>query len=117
MRAVYAFVGAIFGAAVDLAINLLAAAIQTRTPEEQFRQLPVSWLIGFIVIGLLAGLWLGKELILQPQPEATAAKPAATEPIKIRRLHAFLSYGRLRGQGIELKDIVLVASVLDVDSR
>jgi uncharacterized membrane protein YeaQ/YmgE (transglycosylase-associated protein family) len=121
VRIVYGVIGAAVGALVDLAINLLAAVIQARTPEEQFRQWPVAGLIGFIVVGLLIGLWLGKELVLQPQQpqERVTAGPGAPrpQPIKIRRLRAFLSYGRLRGQGIELKDILLVASVLDVDSR
>ena len=63
MRAVYALIGAIIGATIDLAINLLAAIVQARTPADQFRQLPVGWMIGFIIVGLLAGLWHGKELI------------------------------------------------------
>ena len=101
MRIVYAVVGAVVGALTDLAINLLAAVIQARTPEEAFRQWPVGGLIGFVVIGLLIGLWLGKEIVLQPQPpqergRAEAGAPSL-QPIKIRRLRAILSYGRLRG--------------------
>jgi hypothetical protein len=33
------------------------------------------------------------------------------------RLRALLSYGRLRGQGIALTDIMLWGSVLDIDTR
>ena len=118
MRAVYALAGALIGAAVDLAINLLAATIQARTPAEEFAQRPAWTLIAFIVVGLLAGLWLGKEILLPPTPvKASPVDIAPVKQIKIRRLLALLSYGRLRGQGIELSDILLVGSILDIDTR
>jgi hypothetical protein len=37
--------------------------------------------------------------------------------VEITRLKALLSYGKLRGQGIRLSDILLIGSRLDIDTR
>jgi hypothetical protein len=121
MRVIYAFVGVLIGALIDLAINLLAAAIQQRPFGAQLGRQGMGWLIGLIVAGLLLGVWLGATVRLQPR--ANTAAPTlpthrrAVQPMTLTRLRALMSYGRLRGQGIALADILLIGSVLDIDTR
>jgi hypothetical protein len=61
-RPVYAIVGLFVGAGVDLLINLLAAAIQEQAFADQFSTSAILWLVGFSVVGLLVGHWLGGEV-------------------------------------------------------
>ena len=76
-----------------------------------------------IIVGLLLGLWLGAPVRLQPRENAATRRiagltpAAAAQPITMTRLRALLSYGKLRGQGIQLADIILIGSVLDIDTR
>lgn len=115
MRVGYALAGAAVAVLIDLALNLLVAILQVRTPVEQFSQISVGWLVVLIVAGLLAGVWLsGKIAVPLVLPSPTTA---AGEPQQITRLAALLSYGRLRGQGIRLGDILLIGSVLDIDTH
>jgi FtsH-binding integral membrane protein len=120
-RATYAFVGAVLGAIINLAINLLAAAIQQRPLGASVLQHNVDWLIGLIVGGLVLGLWLSARVQLQPNDSRatpqTSPQHRVVQPITMTRLRALLSYGRLRGQGIALTDIMLWGSVLDIDTR
>jgi hypothetical protein len=121
MRPLYAFIGALLGAMIDLAVNLLAAAIQQRPLGDQVLRHGAGWLIGLILSGLVLGLWLGTRVQLQPND--SAATPQASpqhhvnQSITMTRLRALLSYGRLRGQGIALTDIVLCGAIIDVDAR
>jgi len=121
MRTIYAFVGMLIGALIDLAINLLAGVIQQRPFGVQLSSHGMGWLIGLIVTGLLLGVWLGAPVRVQPRANtATPTLPAhrhAGQPMTLTRLRALLSYGRLRGQGIALADILLIGSVLDIDAR
>jgi hypothetical protein len=121
MRPLYAFIGALLGAMIDLAVNLLAAAIQQRPLGTQVLQHGVGWLIGLIVGGLVLGLWLGARVHLQPNNSRATSQASpqhsVAQPITMTRLRALLSYGRLRGQGIALTDIMLCGSVLDIDTR
>ncbi|HEX9924992.1 MAG TPA: hypothetical protein VGD99_20215 [Anaerolineae bacterium] len=109
-------------AAVDLVINLLAAAIQEQSFGDRFNQLSPWWLGGLAVAGLLIGYWLGTKVELEvtgPTPAITQA-PTVTKPkqtVTITRLRALLSYAKLRGQGVHLSDIVLIGARLDIDSR
>jgi hypothetical protein len=106
---------------IDLAVNLLAAAIQQRPLGDQVLRHGVGWLIGLIVGGLMLGLWLGARVQLQPNTSMAASQASpqrhVVQPVTMTRLRALLSYGRLRGQGITLTDILLFGSVLDIDTR
>lgn len=119
IRRNYALIGLIVGAAVDLLINLLAGAIQQRAFGDQFSSQSVLWLAGLAVAGLLIGYWLGGAVAVPAAaaPAQTPASPAADKPVEITRLKALLSYGKLRGQGIRLSDILLIGSRLDIDTR
>lgn len=134
MRTIYAIVGAVVGIGVDLAVNLLAAVIQARTPAAEFAGWSVWILTTLILAGALIGWWLGKMLVLYPTQQASdkaetqpshvrrltsgpnAGQWYVGDPIRIRRLTALLSYTRLRGQGIELQDVLLIGSRLDIDT-
>ena len=122
-RAVYAIAGLLFAAGADLAINLLGAALQQVTFADQFDTAATVFLVAISVVGTLAGYWLGRELEI-PLPatpsSTTGAQPASTDPsgtLKITRLRALLSYAKLRGMGIQVKDILLIGSRLDIDTR
>ena len=109
MRPLYAFIGALLGAMVDLAVNLMAAAIQQRPLGDQVLRHGVGWLIGLIVGGLVLGLWLGARVQLQPNTSMTTPQASpqhhVVQPITMTRLRALLSYGRLRGQGTDFSDL------------
>ncbi len=60
-RAIYPIVGLFIVAVVDLLINLLAAAIQEISFQNQFSQQSIWLLGGLILFGLLSGFWLGKK--------------------------------------------------------
>ena len=120
MRTTYAIIGAFIGAATDVAIAILAVAVQQRTFGDQFSGRGLLWLIGLVIGGVVLGLWLGGEVRLPPAPQAQPHKEQAKTkpaPVTMTRLHALLSYGKLRGQGIALSDILLIGSVLDIDTR
>jgi hypothetical protein len=120
MRTIYAISGAVLGALTDLLINLLAAAMQQRAFQDQFSNQAIGWLIGLVVIGLLLGIYLGKQLEFEVAEKTTktpAAKRSSTKRIQMTRLRALFSYHRLRGQGIELDDILSIGSVVIIDSR
>jgi H+/Cl- antiporter ClcA len=114
-RPIYAIVGVFVVAAVDLLINLLAAAIQQRAFADQFSKQSVWWLVAVIVGGLLVGYWLGGPVRLSAphQPEVSGTPKTVT----ITRLRALLSYAKLRGRGIHLSDIFLFGSHVDIDTR
>lgn len=115
-RPLYAIIGLFVGAVVDLLINLVAAAIQQRTFADQFSTATLYWLVGLSVAGLLLGHWLGAGLSLQMP---TPSRPRAvnnSQPITITRLRALLSYAKLRGKGIDLADILLIGSCLDIET-
>lgn len=122
-RAVYAIAGLFLMAGVSLAINLLSAAVQQIAFAAGFGTAAIISLVVFSIVGTLGGYWLGKELEL---PLAAASPlPAGTQPavvsqpraLKITRLRALLSYAKLRGMGIDLNDILLIGSRLDIDTR
>jgi hypothetical protein len=118
-RSHYAIIGLVIGAAVDLLINLLAAALQQHAFADQFSQHSIWWLAGLAVVGLLLGYWLGAELQLPASTAPSTDPPATTGKRKtttITRLRALLSYAKLRGRGIHLSDILLIGSRLDIDT-
>lgn len=119
IRRNYALIGLFVGASVDLVINLLAGALQQRAFGDQFSSQSVLWLVGLAVAGLLIGYWLGGAVAVPASaaPAHAPTSPAADKPVEITRLKALLSYGKLRGQGIRLSDILLVGSRLDIDTR
>lgn len=122
MRTVYAIVGAILGGVTDLLVNLLAASLQQRAFQDQFSNHSIGWLIGLIIIGLLLGVYLSKMMEFDVaekimQSSRPAVKKSSTKRIKMTRLRAILSYNVLRGQGIELGDILSIGSVVIIDSR
>ena len=123
MRITYGIIGALIGAATDVTIAILAVAVQQRTFGDQFTGRGLLLLIGLVIVGVVLGIWLGGEVrvrptALQAQPRKVQSKAKlATTPVTITRLRALLSYGKLRGQGITLSDILLIGSTLDIDSR
>ena len=123
MRITYGIIGALIGAATDVTIAILAVAVQQRTFGDQFTGRGLLLLIGLVIVGVVLGIWLGGEVrvrptALQAQPRKVQSKAKlATTPVTITRLRALLSYGKLRGQGITLSDILLIGSPLDIDSR
>ena len=119
LRTLYAIVGAVLVIFVDLAVNLLAAAIQSRSFSAQFDGQSVYLLAVLIGAGLFLGWFFGGGVELPAQSHPTApSQPATSEPPRtITRLRALLSYTKLRGQGISLSDILLIGSKLDIDTR
>ena len=123
MRITYGIIGALIGAATDVTIAILAVAVQQRTFGDQFTGRGLLLLIGLVIVGVVLGIWLGGEVrvrptALQAQPRKVQSKAKlAPTPVTITRLRALLSYGKLRGQGITLSDILLIGSTLDIDSR
>ncbi len=118
-RTLYAIVGAVLVIFVDLAVNLIAAAIQSRSFSEQFDSQSVYLLAVLIGAGLFLGWFFGGGVELPAQSQSTApSQPVTSEPPRtITRLRALLSYAKLRGQGITLSDILLIGSKLDIDTR
>lgn len=114
-RLIYAIGGLLVGLAVNVAGNLLAAAIQQKYFGEQFSDQSLWGLAIFAVGGSLVGLWLAG-LVTLPSAGTGPAAPAAPERT-ITRLNALFSYAKLRGQGITLSDILLIGSKLDIDTR
>ena len=88
---------------------------------DQFNNQSIWWLIGCLVLGLLVGLWLSVKVALNPQASSSSVStsPLQRQPerVKMTRLMALLSYGKLRGQGIQLKDILLIGSRIDIDTH
>jgi len=119
LRTLYAIVGAVLVIFVDLAVNLIAAAIQSRSFSQQFDSQSVYLLAVLIGAGLFLGWFFGGgvELLAQSQTVTPGQSPTTEPPRTITRLRALLSYAKLRGQGISLSDILLIGSKLDIDTR
>lgn len=119
-RRKFAFVGLLIGATVDLAINLLAASIQDQAFANQFTQQSIWLLAGLVLGGLLLGYWLGAEVTI-PNRDSSKTPPSMISDehgtITLSRLQAFLAYIKLRGKGIHLKDIVVIGSRIDIDTK
>jgi hypothetical protein len=118
-RPMYALAGLFVGAAADVLINLLAAAIQQQTFGDRFSQGSMWWLAGLAALGLLAGYWLAGAVPVRvpaPAPEQPAAG-GAVQTVTITRLRALLSYAKLRGMGVHLSDILLIGARLDINTR
>ena len=115
----YAFAGLLVSALVGILINLLSAAIQQRAFADQFNTLAIWLLAGFTLIGTLIGAWLGGKVTvpITSLPSTTRSQASTKQgTVTITRLRAFLSYGKLRGKGIALSDIILIGSRLDIES-
>jgi len=115
----YALIGLFIAAGLDLVINLLAGALQQRAFGDQFTSQSIFWLACLAVAGLLIGYWLGGAVAVPASaaPAHAPASPATDKPVEITRLKALFSYGKLRGQGIRLSDILLIGSRFDIDTR
>jgi hypothetical protein len=114
-----ALIGAVAFLVVDLTLNLLAAAIQARSFADQFTDRSIWILIVILVGGFVVGFWLSGMVTLPAQAVAAPlpAQPSSARGVAISRFRAILSYGKLRGKGIKLSDILLVGAVLDIDTR
>jgi hypothetical protein len=116
-RPVYAIVGLLVGAAVDILVNLIAAAIQQRAFPGQFSTSAIVWLVGLAVVGLLIGYWLSGPVQLPVSPSTQPGSRGKPTGVTLTRFRALLSYGKLRGMGIHLNDILLIGSRLDIDTK
>jgi hypothetical protein len=118
-RSVYAIVGLFVGALVSLLLSFLSAIIRQQTFFTQFSNNPDSiiWLIILIVAGLLIGYWLGGPVKVPATVTSTSEKLPTGKSVTITRFRALLSYGKLRGQGIHLSDILIIGSRLDIDTK
>jgi hypothetical protein len=115
-RPIYAVCGLIIGAVVDLAINLLASAIQQREFLNHFSDQALWGLAGLALVGLLVGYWMGSPLQLSKPSSSASASPESPETVTLTRFRALLSYGRLKGKGIHLRDILLIGSRMDIET-
>lgn len=118
-RFLYAFIGMLISGTVGFLINLLSSVIQQRAFYGQFNTATMWLLIGLICLGTLIGAWLGGKMVIPTAGSLSVsqnASPTLNETISITRLKAILSYGKLRGKGIHLKDIILVGSRFDIES-
>lgn len=118
--AVYAIAGLLAGAGVNIAINLLSAAIQQKYFAGQFTDQALWGLAIFAGVGLLVGLWLSGPISVPASTASPQVKPlpaGSPHQVTITRLKALLSYGKLRGRGVTLSDILLIGSKLDIDTR
>jgi hypothetical protein len=116
-RSTYAIVGLFVGAAVDLGINLLAAALREQAFADHFSQGSLWGLLVLTVAGLLVGYWLGGPVQVPAPASRPAAPPDTSGSVTITRLRALLSYARLRGKGIHLSDILLIGSRIEIDTE
>ncbi|SRR5258708_2712408 len=119
-RFLYAFGGLLISGIVGFLINLLASAIEQQAFSHQFSMTTIWFLLGFICFGTLLGAWLGGKISLPPTaspPAPQTASPKSSETVSITRLKALLSYGKFRGKGLRLTDIILIGSRLDIDSK
>ncbi|MDJ0900585.1 MAG: hypothetical protein QNJ55_17420 [Xenococcus sp. MO_188.B8] len=116
-KIVYAIIGLFVGAAVNILLNLLSAAISQKLFSDQFSQQSIWWLVAFAIIGLLIGQWLGNKITLPVAETRQRTIERNSRPVTMTRLMALLSYGKLRGKGIQLKDILLVGSRIDIDTN
>ena len=112
MRAVLGLIFAVVAAALDLLINLLASAIAGDLGERLLVR-SLWLLVALVIVGLVVGAWLGGSVAPQSTPrESSSSRFEAT------RLGAFWSTIRFRGEGsTRLRDLLLVRSTLDVDTR
>lgn len=118
MRSKYAFIGLVVGAVIDLLIDLLSAAIQQQPLGTQITSgSSIAGLIAFIVAGVLIGYWLSGPVELPARAASQSEKMPTGKSVTITRFRALLSYGKLRGQGIHLSDILLIGSRLDIDTK
>lgn len=115
-RPIYVISGLVVGAAVDLAINLLADAIQQRGFLSQFSDQALWGLAGLTLVGLLVGYWLGGSLQLPASSLSQSTHPESSETVTLTRLKALLSYSKLKGKGIHLSDILLIGSRIDIET-
>lgn len=116
-RPFFAIAGLFVLTAVDLAINLLAAALQQRAFADQFSEAAAIWLGIAAVVGLLVGYWLGGPFRAPNAPSAQPSAVVGTEGVIMTRLRALFSYAELRGRGISLSDILLIGSRIKIDTR
>jgi len=132
----FMFAGALVGAALDLLVNLVAAAIQQQAFANQFSTTAFISLVVAILFFALVGAWLGKKIdvptvasVTAPTssigtgvtvPRSAAANPqVSTSPsgtIAMTRFRALFSYYRLKGHGIHLSDILSFGTVVRIDS-
>lgn len=115
----YAFVGLLVSGFVGILINLLSAAVQQRAFPDQFNAQSIWLLAGLALVGTLVGTWLGGRVNVPSTVTPSAnqsSSPTKHGTTTVTRLRAFLSYGKLRGKGIHLSDIILFGSRIDIDT-
>lgn len=115
----YAFAGLLISSITGILINLLSAIIQQQAFSNQFSTQSIWLLIGLALAGILIGTWLGGKVNVSstPMPSATPSSSSTKhETVTITRLRALLSYSKLRGKGIHLRDIMLFGSRIDIDA-
>lgn len=116
-RSVYAIIGLFISVGVDLAVNLLAAAIQQRAFTDQFGPDTIWWLAGLAALGLVVGYWLAGETQVSTAATDPATAAGKAKTVTVTRLRALLSYVKTRGRGIHLSDVFSFGSKIDIDTR
>lgn len=114
-KSIYAISGLLVGAVVTIGINLLSAAIQQRA-FTFFSDQTIWELVIFIVLGLLIGYWLGGQLQVPTSATSKTSPAGKSDTVTITRLRALRSYGKLKGKGIHLRDILLIGSRIDIET-
>ncbi|HEU0001132.1 MAG TPA: hypothetical protein VFQ36_09555 [Ktedonobacteraceae bacterium] len=116
----YAFAGLLMSGIIGILINLLSAIIQQQAFSDQFSTQSIWLLISLIVMGTLVGTWLGGKVNMPSTATHLVTQSSSSSKhsaVTITRLRALLSYGKLRGKGIHLSDIILFGSRIDIDTK
>ncbi len=114
-RPIYAILGVIIGAVVDLLINLIATGIQQHAFPNPLGIQVIWGLAGLALAGLLIGLWLGGKSS-QTSTSSQTVDYDKPDTVTMTRLQAFWSHNKLKGRGIHIRRIFLFKSTNEVNT-
>ena len=117
-KLVYAFIGLLVGAAVNIMLNMIAAAIQQKAFSDHFNDQSIVILVALSLLGLIIGYWLGTAVDV---PESVINSHEQTQDsgkiVKVTRLMALWSFIRIKGKGITITDVVSLGSDIEIDTK